>query len=298
MDKNRIYASMLAQYSQADIRKKIKKANSIIESTDDIDLIHKEIDNVILFGFENQWRSGLLPLDRGTLREGAIVYRVRPVSHFDRDFHESDFWRAPKEYVKSKGRLNEVGESFLYCANNPEVAMKEALVHQGGRFILMAYRVVENLTLNGIGDYSGVSTELRKKLRHILKFLEKNFYGVDKKYYIFSNYFAKKYLDFNDSGYSYDSVKMPGDRNYCFNDAGVNRLELLRVFCANNYFGLKILGCLELNNSYSYKNYDTEEMFLKDFNDHASDVKNLAPLSNVPTNGCSQDEFLFKLLRK
>lgn len=297
MDINKIYASIVAEYSQTDIRKKIKKANSIIESTDDINLIHKAIDNVILFGHENKWRKGLLPLDRGTLRKDAIVYRARPISSFDRVFHESDFWRAPKKCVKNKGRLNEVGESFLYCTDNPEVAMKEALVQQGGKFLLMAYRVREDFTLNGIGDYSGVSTELRKKLRHILKFLEKNFYGLDKKYYIFSNYFAKKYLDFNDAGYSYDSVKIPGNRNYCFNDIGVDRLELLRVFCANNYFGFKILGRLELNNSYNYKNYDSEEMFLKDFDDHASDVKKLVPVSNVITNVFSQDEFLVKLLK-
>lgn len=143
-----------------------------------------------------------------TWPEGQTMWRVRQVRHqqgmpgIPGMSTESDLWEAPTQFVTRRGRLNEVGESVLYCSiGNPVVAMREARVPGGETFALIRYETTRRAKLTSIADQAipaGLPAELTIVHQAITTFFRDVFtreFTDDDWTYVLSNRIVKDWFD-------------------------------------------------------------------------------------------------------
>lgn len=140
---------------------------------------------------------------------------------------EQDVWTRPAKDVKTLGRLNRIGESMFYAANQTTNAIYETSVEEEELFFLMVYENRKQMRLSQIhyNTHMGEFDELENAKRTILhNFLLGEFtkvvmpgqeYNYKSSIAIFQIFFNSPQID----GFTYPSIKTQQNVgfNICFN---------------------------------------------------------------------------------
>lgn len=158
------------------------------------------------------------------LQGGALTL---PIAEMNGD---SDVWEAPADRVRYRGRLNDIGESILYCSvGDAAVAMVEARVPVGSQFALIRYETTRSITLTSIaGDApppglpEGLLTAHRAVVAFNREIFIREFDGRDNLTYVLSNRLVKDSYDLPDElvdGWTFPSIARGSGWNAAFRPA-------------------------------------------------------------------------------
>lgn len=162
---------------------------------------------------------------------GERFYRVRKLKNTDMPNSDlknvSAYWNPPQKFVKHYGRLNKPGESLLYTAFNPYMAMCETNLKSGDPFVLCIYEAIKPLRFSWIGgkadyDFNGIKNKKAIEfLETIRQFLVVEFTRViaegQEYLYRITETIAKNYYTCpDDNGWQYPSIKHNFEDNICF----------------------------------------------------------------------------------
>lgn len=169
-----------------------------------------------------------MPLNAITLLAGSYIFRTRKVTpEIISKLQYGDFFEPPKEYVFSKGRLNEAHQSLLYSSESFSAAVDETKIINGDTFILSIFHVKENMDFTEIGATSKDNT-LSKGDLHRSAFLNKIFRTPHEYIYEISALIANKFLNLDSlDGWAYPSIASQGhEMNYCILPSSKPKLSL------------------------------------------------------------------------
>jgi len=148
---------LLSQIESIEIVKKIELFRKLdFRKISDKDLFN-EINKTISVNVNGIEKAILLPRF-ATYPARTKFYRVRglqPEDHYiplKAMTFESDAWNPPAQFVKTRGRLNDVNESLLYTSPiNPHIAVEEMKISDEERFCLIVYESISDIKVTMIG---------------------------------------------------------------------------------------------------------------------------------------------------
>ncbi|MBD8826710.1 RES family NAD+ phosphorylase [Pseudomonas sp. CFBP 13602] len=172
--------------------------------------------------------------------KGTRFYRARSIPLDDtviplktlRDVR--DAWEPPLDCVRVQGRLNNVGQSILYCCPNDfELAIDEARARNSKYVAVMVYKAVRRIKVAVLGNYEESSLSKDDSTRMFYSFLDEEFSrlvskGQEARYSI-TRAIADTYFNYPEQdAWCYRSVQSPLKFNVAFlpNKSKVN-LELI-----------------------------------------------------------------------
>ncbi|NGM61143.1 hypothetical protein G5B30_04335 [Sphingobacterium sp. SGG-5] len=224
---------LLSKIEVVEIIKKIEIYRKLdFKTISDQDLFN-EILKVILVNVNGVDRSFLFPR-LASYPHKTKFYRVRAVESDDHYCplkamtFEQDAWNPPSEFIKKRGRLNNIHESLLYTSPiNPFVAVEEIKVKDGEWFCLIVYEAKVEIKVSIIGqweDLPELSADENLKMRIISNFLNDEFtrdVGEGTEYlYRASERIAKDYFDLPprivQDAWCYPSIAQKNCANVCF----------------------------------------------------------------------------------
>ncbi|MFC6290686.1 hypothetical protein [Levilactobacillus angrenensis] len=151
------------------------KEETVAEALLNVKRMWETIDSLSVDELKNILPPQLILNSRvGTLRPGTIYYRARitdaknyrNIGYWD----ASQFWEAPKEYVKHWGRLNRPHESVLYLSSDVSQTFKEIRyqVKKSRHYavVVNSYKVTKPITATQIGYFgkSGSVADIYSKM--------------------------------------------------------------------------------------------------------------------------------------
>lgn len=223
--------SLLSNVSSKALKKRIENFNDNYKHWDSSD-IYEQIKNVIMVQM-GAIRAGAFTAQEKEYLPGGIFYRARVWYGDFGDLPESEFWAAPDEFIKSQGRINRSSQGLLYTSEGQiPTTFAEVRATLDSKILLMAYQAKEALNVATVGSkfYSDLSSNAKKKLSLIRKFINNNLLAAGQSAYLFSSEFANSFLSLSPDGWGYPSTLYPGGENVCFRTESQHKLELLEVF--------------------------------------------------------------------
>lgn len=231
---------LLRNISSKELKKRISNFNSNYKKFDSQD-IYERIKDVIMISVGSA-RAGALMAQEKEYFSGGIFYRARIWRDEFKDLPETEFWAPRGEFVKHSGRVNRPAQGLLYTSEGQiHTAFAEVRVKPQSNVLLIAYQSQEVLTVATIGNnfYTDLSSEAKKKLSIIRKFINQNLLAAGGGAYLFSSEFANSILNFSPDGWAYPSTVYQGGENVCFRPESQRKLELLEIFAfSGNATGL------------------------------------------------------------
>ena len=228
-------AKEILQYiSPSEIIDKIRTFRTINLKTISDSKLENAIDNVLKVKVNGELKSVQLQFSKiiGEKYIHSRFCRVRRLTKEDihsRDFlsmkKERDAWWPPKEFVKTRGRLNKEYESLLYVAETLETALEETKIKVGEQFYYIEFRTKKPFRACFIGeweDFEGLNEIENLKLKLYNEFLINEFskdVGIGTEFlYRPSEIIAKKYFnqDIVQDAWCYSSVADKKRYNFCF----------------------------------------------------------------------------------
>lgn len=82
-----------------------------------------------------------------TVLKNEILYRVRPIIEGEKFEKFSDIWYPPKEFVSRRGRINNVGESVLYCSFDKVSPIFECSLKPGDWYAIIQYKIKDGCSV-------------------------------------------------------------------------------------------------------------------------------------------------------
>lgn len=175
---------VLSKIETVEIIKKIEKFRKLdLKKISDIDLFN-EILKTISANVNGVDKAIVVPR-YATYPPKTRFYRVRAVQPEDHYIplkamtFEADAWNPPTQFVKTRGRLNNVNESLLYTSPiQPQTAIEEMKINDGERFCLIVYESISDIKVTMIGlweDLPELNSEENLKMRLISNFLNDEF---------------------------------------------------------------------------------------------------------------------------
>ncbi len=97
-----------------------------------------------------------------TIPKGTEFYRVRKVEGFNNpDYKDPNEWGpVPKQYATKQGRFNEIGESVLYVASDPDFLEREVRVKVGEDYYLAKYKCKKAFKVGTLFGYDNLINSL------------------------------------------------------------------------------------------------------------------------------------------
>lgn len=222
---------LLRNISSKELKRRIESFNKNYKTFDSND-IYERIKDVILVQV-GTLRAGAFPVQEKEYSPKGIFYRARVWYEEFKDLPESDFWAAPGEKIKSYGRINRPSQGLLYTSEGQiHTTFAEVRANPQSKVLLMAYQSKDTLTVATMGNRFGadLSSDAKKKLALIRKFINKNLLGAGEGAYLFSSEFTNSMMNFSPDGWAYPSTLCPKGENVCFRPESQQKLELLEVF--------------------------------------------------------------------
>lgn len=223
--------NLLRNISSKELKRRIELFNKNYK-TFSADDIYERIKDVILIQV-GQIRAGAFSVQEKEYHPAGIFYRARIWHEEFKDLPASEFWAAPGEKIKSYGRINRPSQGLLYTSEGQiHTTFSEVRAEPQSKVLLMAYQSKETLTVGTVGNKFGadISSDAKKKLALIRKFINKNLLAAGEGAYLFSSEFTNSIMNFSPDGWAYPSVLCPEGENVCFRPESQHKLELLEVF--------------------------------------------------------------------
>jgi hypothetical protein len=215
-------------FTQSRFEEKIKYLKSLDLKTVDEATLRSAIFQVVAYQSDDSLASMVqMASSFRALEKGQHLYRIRTCEAVNCEESmktEQDAWNPPSEKIKKRGRLNEIGESMLYVAEQIETARLEMKLKEDDFFWLIDYELIEPLKLINVGGYSLAPVdEGYNSLHHaISQFLRDEFSlevseGETFKYRIsrFIAHFFYPYSIYKYDGWSYPSYAHKGHASIC-----------------------------------------------------------------------------------
>lgn len=242
---------LLSKIETVEIIKKIENFRKLdFKKISDTDLFN-EISKTISANVNGIEKAILFPRF-ATYPPKTRFYRVRALQPEDHYIplkamtFEADAWNPPAQFVKTRGRLNNVNESLLYTSPiQPQIAVEEMKINDGERFCLIVYESISDIKVTMIGlweDLPELNSEENLKMRLISNFLNDEFtrdVGVGTEFlYRTSERIVKDYFDLPprvvQDAWCYPSVASKPSVNVCFRpEIAKDLLELKGVQICN-----------------------------------------------------------------
>ena len=167
-------------------------------------------------------------------RSGTKLYRVR--EYLGNEFTKlSELLYVPSKLVKTRGRLNDVGESILYVSLDPVTPFHEVKAKVGKSYCVITYEICEEeqIQVSTIGENSyWILNNLNSQGEINSKIIDQFFYteftkevGKGTEYlYRTSTMLAKNFFDIpNSDGYEYPSVAVNRNINLAIKPDSVDK---------------------------------------------------------------------------
>lgn len=238
---------ILANVTVHEILKRKSRFRGIdLKKISDDDLF-KEIKKVLEIYVEGQPFQVSLISSRfiGQPHVRTLLYRVRKLTDLDISHNDfvsmrkpADAWYPPSQFV-SQGRLNKIGESLLYLAEDPKTAIIETHLQPGDLFYLIVFRTgnpfratffEESETLPELSDDENAKLQLFNDFL-ISEFVKHVGKGTEYLYRT-SEIIAKQFLCHRDLdvAWSYPSIANSRRSNLCFkSEIAYDHLDLVGV---------------------------------------------------------------------
>ncbi|WHY75713.1 hypothetical protein QNH20_16470 [Neobacillus sp. WH10] len=205
----------------------------------------KRITHKDLFDLTLETLPCLMVMHRN-IGEGTKLYRLRGKDPGTRFSNISDVWYRKAKFVKSRQRLNDVGEAMLYTSLDQATPFYEVKASEGQSFAHIEYEVKngEYIQASSIGmndnapdfaDERGLNEQGKINQKILEQFLHTEFtkeVGIGTEYlYRISIMLAKNFYDIpNCDGYIYPSVAFKNGLNLAVKPtAADNKLKLKKV---------------------------------------------------------------------
>ena len=168
------------------------------------------------------------PIRYAAYNHGTIFYRARAIPADDVQIplrtlsKSSDAWEPPPEFVKVQGRLNDIGQSILYCCPyDPALAIQEARASSNKHVAVMVYQAKRDIRVSVIGSYEASDLPKDAMTRLFYSFLEEEFARFapigNEHEYIVTTTVADSYFNYPDQdAWCYRSVQSEGKFNVAF----------------------------------------------------------------------------------
>lgn len=164
----------------------------------------------------------------GTLTTESILYRARKIAEIPSPLNISDFWEPPKERSK-RGRLNSLGQQFLYISDSREAACDEIKLKRDDLYITTIYESVDQLNMVEIGFKDNAF--LNKPDRLLKDFVDKIFCTPDEYIYEISSMVAHNFFALHQDGWCYPSIASRNyARNVCLKINSKTKLKIIGAF--------------------------------------------------------------------
>ena len=223
--------NLLRSISSKELKRRIDSFNKNYKTYGPDD-IYERIKDVFMIQV-GPYRAGAFPAQEREYDPAGIFYRARIWREEFKDLPESEFWAAPGKFIDDYGRTNRPAQGLLYTSEGQiHTTFAEVEAQPQSKILLMAYQAKEPLTVASMGSRFDVelSSEAKKKLILIRKFINQNLLAAGKGAYLFSSEFTNSIMNFSPDGWAYSSTRVPGGVNVCFRPESQHKLELLEVF--------------------------------------------------------------------
>lgn len=230
--------------------KKIIKSNNPLNNISTLDILNKieryrnidlkRISNKKLFELTLE-TIPVCAVSSHVYRSGVKFYRLRgPIENEINDTNKLLY--APKECVKKRGRLNDVGESILYVSLDQVTPFYEIKAEVGKTYAMITYEVCEGESINasiiGKSNPEMIDTLTEQGVNNC-KIIDQFFFseftkevGVGTEYlYRTSLMIAKNFFDIpNCDAYEYPSVALNRNINLAIKSEAVDKkLKIIKV---------------------------------------------------------------------
>lgn len=222
---------LLRNISSKELKRRIELFNKNY-TTFKPDEIYERIKDVFMISI-GSWRAGAFPAQEKQYDPAGIFYRARIWNGDFKDLPSTEFWAAPQRCIKHYGRINRPSQGLLYTSEGQiPTTFAEVRAQPTSSVLLMAYQSKETLSVATMGNRfsSDLSSDTKKKLSLIRKFINQNLLAAGEGAYLFSSEFANSIMNFSPDGWSYPSTLYHSGENVCFRPESQHKLELLEVF--------------------------------------------------------------------
>ncbi|MGC5699278.1 RES domain-containing protein [Pseudomonas sp. NFXW11] len=222
---------LLRKISCKELKRRIESFNKNYKTFGSDD-IYEKIKDVFMIQV-GSLRAGAFPAQEKEYDPAGIFYRARIWRKEFEDLPGSEFWAAPGEKIEGYGRINRPAQGLLYTSEGQiHTTFEEIRATPQSKVLLMAYQAKETLRVATMGSRFGVdlSSDAKKKLDLIRKFINQNLLAAGEGAYLFSSEFTNSIMNSSPDGWAYPSTLVSGGENVCFRPESQHKLELLEVF--------------------------------------------------------------------
>ncbi len=220
----------------------------------------------------------ICPVEMKIYDIGTPFYRVRSIpsedicNPFKTISRIEDAWEPPEYIIKTRGRLNNINESILYCCPDDfELAIDEARARDNSYIAIMVYKSYRKIKYTVLGDYENSSLPKDNKTKLLYSFLNEEFSIVvangEENRYSITHAIANSYFSYPEQdAWCYRSIQSSKKFNVAFlPKKSKDCLNLMGVIICNpkklpngNYNVKYVIDFDKVSNNIRYHKIDSE----------------------------------------